>query len=80
MAEWAYPKLDRFLVVELIHPDLNHIFDMCVVFITNYFFNGMRRLHRQRGALGDRLNKSQDLSWFGLSEVLIWIECVYIYL
>jgi hypothetical protein len=27
----------RFLMVELIHSDLNFRFDMCIVFMTNYF-------------------------------------------
>jgi hypothetical protein len=31
-------QLIRFLVVELINPDLNTRFDMCVVFMANYFF------------------------------------------
>jgi hypothetical protein len=34
-------QLVRFLVVELIHSDLNSRFDVCIVFITNYFFNRM---------------------------------------
>jgi hypothetical protein len=33
-------QLVRFLVVELIHPDLNLKFDTCVVFMINYFFSG----------------------------------------
>jgi hypothetical protein len=53
-------QLIRFLVVELTHPDSNPIFDMCVVFMTNYSFSERRRPCRQRGALGDRLHKSQD--------------------
>jgi hypothetical protein len=36
-------QLVRFLVVELIHPDLNLRFDTCVVFMINYFFSGRRR-------------------------------------
>jgi hypothetical protein len=32
---------------ELIHPGLNHIFDICIVFTSNYFFSGRRRPHRQ---------------------------------
>jgi hypothetical protein len=53
-------QLVRFLVVELIHPSLNSIFDMSVAFTTNYFFNEMRRPCRQQEALGDRLHESQD--------------------
>jgi hypothetical protein len=34
-------QLVRFLVVELIHPSLNYIFDMSVAFTANYFFNEM---------------------------------------
>jgi hypothetical protein len=41
-------QLVRFLVVELIHPDSNPIFDVGVVFKTNYFFN--RRRHPGQGA------------------------------
>jgi hypothetical protein len=33
-------QLVRFIVVELIHLDSNTRFDMCVVFTTNYSFNG----------------------------------------
>jgi hypothetical protein len=36
-------QLIRFFVMELIHLDLNHIFNICVVFMTNYFFNGRWR-------------------------------------
>jgi hypothetical protein len=32
-------QLVRFIVVELIHLDLNPRFDMCVVFTANYSFN-----------------------------------------
>jgi hypothetical protein len=32
-------ELIRFLVEELIHPDLNFRFNMSVVFMANYFFN-----------------------------------------
>jgi hypothetical protein len=53
-------QLVRFLVVELIHPSLNYIFDMSVAFTANYFFNEMRRPCRQRDALGGRLHESQD--------------------
>jgi hypothetical protein len=53
-------QLVRFLVVELIHPDLNSRFDICVVFITNYFFSERRCPRRQRDVLGDRLCESQD--------------------
>jgi hypothetical protein len=53
-------QLIRFLVVELINPDSNTRFDMCVVFMANYFFSGRRRLCRQRDALGDRLRESED--------------------
>jgi hypothetical protein len=51
-------QLVRFLVVKLTHPDSNPRFDMGVAFTTNYSFGGMRRLHRQRDALGDRLRES----------------------
>jgi hypothetical protein len=47
-------------VVELIHTGLNHRFDMCVTFTVNYSFSEMRRLRRQRDALGDRFRESQD--------------------
>jgi hypothetical protein len=53
-------QLVRFLVVELIHPDLNSRFDIGVVFITNYFFSERRCPRRQRDVLGDRLCESQD--------------------
>jgi GNAT superfamily N-acetyltransferase len=36
-------QLVRFLLVELIHLYLNHIFDINVIFIFNYSFNGRRR-------------------------------------
>jgi hypothetical protein len=32
-------QLVRFLVVELTYPDLNLIFNINIIFITNYFFN-----------------------------------------
>jgi hypothetical protein len=53
-------QLFRFLVVKLIHTNLNPKFDMGVVFMTNYFFSGRRRLHQQRDDLDDRLRESQD--------------------
>jgi hypothetical protein len=34
-------QLVRFLVVELIHPVSNSRFDICVIFMTNYFFSRM---------------------------------------
>jgi hypothetical protein len=49
----------RFVEVELTHLGLNPRFDINVVFMANYSFSGRRRPHRQRGALGDRLYKSQ---------------------
>jgi hypothetical protein len=33
-------QLIRFIVVELTHISLNLRFDMCVIFMTNYFFSG----------------------------------------
>jgi hypothetical protein len=36
----------RFVVLELIHLDLNFKFDMCIVFMTNYFFSGRRCPYR----------------------------------
>jgi hypothetical protein len=36
-------QLVRFLLVELIYPGSNHIFDMCVAFTANYSFCGRRR-------------------------------------
>jgi hypothetical protein len=36
-------QLVRFLVVELIHSGSNLIFDMSVVFLTNYSFSGRQR-------------------------------------
>jgi hypothetical protein len=53
-------QLVRFLLVELTHTCLNLRFDMSVAFTANYSFSGRRRPHRQRDALGDRLNESQD--------------------
>jgi hypothetical protein len=53
-------QLVIFLVVKLIHSDLNSRFDMCVAFTANYSFSGSRRLHRQRNALSDRLRESQE--------------------
>jgi hypothetical protein len=50
----------KFVGVELIHPDLNPIFDINIIFIVNYFFSGRRCLRRQQGALSDRLCESQD--------------------
>jgi hypothetical protein len=50
-------QLVRFLVVKLIHSDLNTRFDMCVIFTANYSFNGRRRPHRQRDALHNRLHE-----------------------
>jgi hypothetical protein len=46
-------QLVRFLVVELNHSGLNIIFDMDVVFMTNYFFRERRRPDRQRDTLSD---------------------------
>jgi hypothetical protein len=37
--EWVLAQLVRFLVVELIHLDLNFRFNMNIVFTTNYFFS-----------------------------------------
>jgi hypothetical protein len=34
-------QLVRFLVVKLIYSDLNHRFDMSVIFTINYSFSGM---------------------------------------
>jgi hypothetical protein len=51
-------QLVRFLVVELIHSDLNSIFDMSITFMVNYFFSGRRRPHQQRGTLGNRFRES----------------------
>jgi hypothetical protein len=36
-------QLLRFLVLEIIYLGLNSIFDMCVVFMANYFFSRRRR-------------------------------------
>jgi hypothetical protein len=36
----GFSQLVRFLVVKLTHSDLNLTFDMCIVFITNYFSVG----------------------------------------
>jgi hypothetical protein len=38
-------QLVRFLAVKLTHLDLNLRFNMCVVFMANYFFSGKRYLH-----------------------------------
>jgi hypothetical protein len=32
-------QLIRFLVVKLIHSDSNFRFDICIIFMTNYFFS-----------------------------------------
>jgi hypothetical protein len=53
-------QLVRFLVVELTQLASNPKFDMHVVFMTNYYFSGRRRLYRQVDALGDQLRESQD--------------------
>jgi hypothetical protein len=53
-------QLVKFQVVKLIHTGSNFRFDMSVVFTSNYFFSGRRRLRQQRDALGDRLHESQD--------------------
>jgi hypothetical protein len=53
-------QLIRFLVLELTHLDSNSIFDMSVVFITNYFFSERRRPRRQRDTFDDRLRESHD--------------------
>jgi hypothetical protein len=58
--------------VELTHSDLNPIFDMCVVFMTNYSFRGSRHPRRQRVTLGDRNQLS-------LLEVLIGVGCARVY-
>jgi hypothetical protein len=55
-------QMIRFLMVELIHPCLNPIFDMSIIFTTNYYFSGRRRSHQQRVTLSDRLHESQDQS------------------
>jgi hypothetical protein len=49
-------QLVRF--VELIHSDLNSIFDMSIVFMTNYSFSERRCPRQQRDALDDRLCES----------------------
>jgi hypothetical protein len=53
-------QLVRFLEVELIYQGLNPIFNMGVVFISNYSFSGRRRPRRHQGVLGDQLRESQD--------------------
>jgi hypothetical protein len=52
--------LVKFLMVELIHPCLNHKFDMSIVFTVNYFFSRRRHFHQQRDVFDDRFYKSQD--------------------
>jgi hypothetical protein len=47
MGRVGLAQLVRFLVVELTHSDLNFRFDMCVVFMANYFFSGRRCPRRQ---------------------------------
>jgi hypothetical protein len=46
--------------MKLRHSGLNPRFDMSIAFMVDYFFDGRRRHRRQRDALSDRLNKSQD--------------------
>jgi hypothetical protein len=53
-------QLVRFLVVKLIHSNLNTKFDMSVVFTVNYSFSRRQRFHRQRDTFGDRLRESQN--------------------
>jgi hypothetical protein len=53
-------QLVRFLMVKLTHSVSNHIFDIGVIFMTNYSFSRRRCPRRQRGALDDRFCKSQD--------------------
>jgi hypothetical protein len=50
-------QLVRFLVIKLIHPNLNPKIDICVTFTANYSFSKRRRSRRQQGALGDRLRE-----------------------
>jgi hypothetical protein len=69
-------QLIRFLVVELTHSDSKSTFDICVIFMANYSFNGRRCFHRQQCALSDRFRKSQDQ--VGSVLMLIRIKCVYI--
>jgi hypothetical protein len=45
-------------VVELNYLYLNLRFDMCVIFMANYFFSRRRRFHQQQDTLGDRLRES----------------------
>jgi hypothetical protein len=46
-------QLIRFLVVKLIQLSSNTRFDICVVFMTNYFFSDKRSPRRQRDTFDD---------------------------
>jgi hypothetical protein len=46
-------QLVRFLVVELIHSDLNTKFDIDVIFTINYSFSVRWCFRRQRDTLGN---------------------------
>jgi hypothetical protein len=66
-------QLVKFFIVESIHPGLNPIFDLCVIFMINYSFNG-RRCSRRQQSDGDFINL--NISRSSLSEVIIGGVCV----
>jgi hypothetical protein len=67
-------------VVEVTHLGSNLIFNMCVVFTANYSFGERRCPRRQRCILGDRLREYKDQSRVSLSEVLIELGCVCVFI
>jgi hypothetical protein len=73
-------QLVRFLVGELIHPDSNPRFDMCVTFIVNYSFSERRRSRRQRDTLVNRLHESQDKSTQSFECAHMNRVCVFVFI
>jgi hypothetical protein len=67
------PQLVRFLIVKLTYSNLNFIFNICIIFMGNYYFSERRYLHRQRDVLGDRFRESSRLN---LLNVFIGVGCI----
>jgi hypothetical protein len=68
-----------FLVVEPTHPDSNLRFDVGVAYLQLIILSVVDDVPIDSEMLFDRLRESQDRQT-SLSEVLIGIGCVYVYL
>jgi hypothetical protein len=81
-------QLVRFLVVELIHLNLNSIFDMCVTFTTNYFISERRRPVHSETLLGTdfinlKIKSAQSFRCIHKDKVCVRVYrggCSYIYI